>query len=51
LAGCCQPPPDARPCPYTRQILDDNQGLILSIMENQNLGKLEQCAQCVGGDL
>jgi hypothetical protein len=30
-------------------MLDDNQSLIMAILENQNLGKLDQCAQCVGG--
>ena len=29
------------------QFLDENQNLILTILENQNMGKLEQCAQCV----
>lgn len=35
-------------CPRSLpQMLDDNQSLIMAILENQNLGKLDQCAQCV----
>ena len=37
--------------PLAAQMLDDNQSLIMAILENQNLGKLDQCAQCVGGGL
>lgn len=50
-----QPPPTMNPAPQippnamtTEQIqkcLDDNKNLILAILENQNLGKLNECAQ------
>ncbi|TVU24159.1 hypothetical protein EJB05_26560, partial [Eragrostis curvula] len=34
-----------RPCPFPARYLDENKQLILAILENQNLGKLAECAQ------
>lgn len=33
------------PCFYVIQYLDENQKLILATLDNQNLGKLAECAR------